>query len=92
MVHIAACESRDRQYEPNGSVFRGVVNDKDVGVMQINEKYHGKRANSLGIDIYSLEGNMEYAKLLYEEQGSQPWNSSSACWGQYASDNKLAMK
>lgn len=48
--------------------------------MQINETYHLDQALSLGIDIYSLEGNMAYAKYLYDKKGSGPWVSSSKCW------------
>jgi hypothetical protein len=80
MAEIAKCESRFRQYDKDGSIFRGVVNNQDVGVLQINEYYHLSRTKKLGIDIYSVEGNMQYARLLYKEQGAQPWNSSSPCW------------
>jgi hypothetical protein len=80
MAEIAKCESRYRQFEKDGSVFRGIVNDKDVGLLQINEYYHLKRAKKLGIDVHTVDGNLEYARLLYEEEGSRPWNSSSPCW------------
>ena len=80
MAEVSRCESRFRQFESDGSVFRGKINDRDVGVMQINEYYHLERAKKLGFDLYSLEGNMAYARLLYKEQGAQPWVSSSPCW------------
>ncbi len=80
MAEIAKCESHFRQFEKDGSIFRGKVNDRDVGALQINEYYHSKRAQKLGIDIYTVKGNMEYARILYEESGSQPWVSSSPCW------------
>ena len=80
MAEVSKCESRFRQFESDGSVFRGKINDRDVGVMQINEYYHLERAKKLGFDLYSLEGNMAYARLLYKEQGAQPWVSSSPCW------------
>lgn len=81
MIEIARCESRFTQYNKDGSVHRGVVNDKDVGVMQINEFYHGDTAKKLGLDIYTIQGNMAYAKYLYEKQGTAPWSSSEPCWG-----------
>ncbi len=37
MVEIAKCESHFRQLDPDGDIHRGVVNNADVGVMQINE-------------------------------------------------------
>ncbi len=81
MVEISKCESRYRQFEPNGDIFRGKINANDVGALQINETYHLKRAQKLGYDVHSLQGNMAYARLLYEEQGPQPWSSSYPCWG-----------
>ena len=81
LVEIARCESTYRQFDADGNIIRGKVNKADVGVMQINEKYHAERATKLGLNIYTLEGNVAYAKLLYKEQGSQPWISSSPCWG-----------
>jgi hypothetical protein len=80
LADIAFCESTMRHQHPDGEVVRGKVNSDDVGVMQINEYYHLKTAQKLGIDLHSLEGNMSYAKLLYEKQGPQPWISSSKCW------------
>jgi hypothetical protein len=81
MVEVSKCESHYRQFNADGSVFRGKINTNDVGALQINETYHLKRATELGYDIHSLEGNMAYARLLYKEQGPQPWASSFPCWG-----------
>lgn len=81
MVEVSKCESRYRQFEADGSIFRGKINANDVGALQINETYHLKRAQKLGYDVYSLQGNMAYARLLYQEQGPQPWSSSYPCWG-----------
>lgn len=80
LIKIAGCESTFKHLDKNGKLVRGRVNNQDVGVMQINERYHLEQSKSLGFDIYTLDGNMAYAKYLYEKQGSQPWNSSSKCW------------
>ena len=85
MIDIAKCESHFRQVEKDGTIFRGVANPLDVGVMQINEKYHLEESKKLGYDIYTLQGNMEYARYLYEKQGARPWLASSKCWSQYQS-------
>lgn len=77
---IAVCESQNRQFDETGAVLRGKVNSQDVGVMQINEKYHLEAAKKLGLDIYTLEGNTDYAKHLYKTQGVKPWVHSSSCW------------
>ena len=37
-------------------------NAVDVGVMQINEDYHLDTAQSLGMNIYSIDGNLAYAR------------------------------
>lgn len=82
---IAFCESRYRQFNEQGDVLRGMVNSYDVGVMQINEHYHLKDAQELGLNIHSLEGNLAYARDLYERQGVAPWVHSSKCWNKNGS-------
>ena len=89
MRKIAYCESRNRQFDKDGSVIRGVVNSRDVGIFQINEKYHLSDSKKMGLNIHTVEGNLEYAKYLYEKQGTRPWNSSKPCWG---NTEKLALK
>ncbi len=79
LIRVAECESRFTQYDEDGNVFRGVV-PADVGVMQINERYWGKTADRLGINLYTTEGNMTYARYLYNKEGLRPWKASSHCW------------
>ncbi len=78
---IAWCESRNRQFNLDGTILRGEINPQDVGKYQINEHYHLEDSQRLGMDIYTLAGNTEYAKYLYSKQGSKPWNWSKKCWG-----------
>ncbi len=96
LADIAGCESRFRQYDKNGKVLIGEVNKGDIGVMQINKYYHADKAESLGYDLNTAEGNMAYAKYLYEKEGTKPWNSSSACWKggdtQSSSTDQVAMR
>lgn len=80
MIDVARCESHFTQYNGDGTVLRGRVNSQDVGVMQINEKYHLSDSIKLGFNIYTLEGNMAYARHLYKTQGTRPWEYSSHCW------------
>lgn len=80
LARIAFCESAYRHNTPEGDVLRGYVDKRDVGIMQINEHYHGQTAEELGYDIYTIRGNLAYARYLYEKQGSRPWNASKACW------------
>lgn len=87
LASIARCESGNRQFDASGNVLRGRVNSSDVGVMQINERYHAARAKALGYDLHTLEGNLGYAAKLYKEQGTRPWISSSPCWGAVVASN-----
>lgn len=81
MTAVAGCESRFRHFDKNGDIIRGEVNWRDVGVMQINEYFHLEAANELGYNLYSLEGNVAYARYLFEKDGTQPWSASKPCWG-----------
>ena len=80
LIEISRCESQFRQFGEDGNVLRGVVNHKDVGAFQINEDYHLQESKKLGMDIYTLEGNMDYARHLYNTQGLAPWIYSELCW------------
>ena len=91
MVAIARCESTFRQFDKDGTTHRGRVNDLDLGVMQVNEYYHGDTAEKLGIDLHTLEGNVAYARYLYEKEGTTPWNSSKPCWGKSKAAQDLAL-
>lgn len=82
LAEIARCESSFRQHGPDGNVLRGKVNKGDIGIMQINKYYHEEDAEKLGFDIYTLEGNLGYAKWLYGKYDSDPWVHSSRCWKQ----------
>ncbi len=84
LADIAWCESRMRQVDKDGQIFRGIANHADVGVMQINTEYHEERALEMNLDLYTLDGNLSYGKYLYEKEGTKPWASSRACWGKLA--------
>lgn len=82
LVEIARCESQFRQYNKEGNVLTGTVNKGDLGIMQINKYYHAETAEKLGMNLNTPEGNMSYAKYLYDREGTQPWSASSKCWTQ----------
>jgi hypothetical protein len=83
LVAVAWCESRFRQVDKNGEIHRGLVNSDDIGVMQINLMYHAEEALKHELNLYTLEGNMAYAKVLFDKQGLQPWSASKPCWEKY---------
>jgi hypothetical protein len=75
MIEIARCESNFRQFTDSGSVLRGGAGGGMVGVFQFLGNIHMAPALTLGFDINTLEGNLGYAKNLYQSQGSTPWRS-----------------
>ena len=80
LAEIARCESGFRQLNNQGQVLRGEVNKSDLGLLQVNEYYHGKKASDLGFDLTTVNGNLDYAKYLYDKEGTRPWNASAKCW------------
>jgi hypothetical protein len=80
MAEIARCESKFRQFTDSGSVLRGGAGGEMVGVFQFYERIHAAGAAALGFDLATLEGNLGYAKHLYETEGTTPWNSARYCW------------
>lgn len=80
MISVARCESGFRHTLTDGSVISGKVDPADTGVMQINLRFHETRAKKMGYNLHDLQGNLAYARMLYEEQGTKPWNASAPCW------------
>jgi hypothetical protein len=76
MIVIAERESQFNQNEKDGTPYRGRQNWKDVGVMQINEDTWLRKSQSLGYNIYTLEGNLKFALWLFQKEGFKPWKSS----------------
>jgi hypothetical protein len=82
LAEVARCESTFRQMDQKtGEALRGKVNKSDIGLMQVNEYYHGEKASELGFDLETVNGNLDYAKYLYDKEGTTPWNASKKCWG-----------
>lgn len=75
MIDIARCESSFRQFSDSGSVFHGGSGGGMVGVFQLYGSVHAAAAIALGLDINTLEGNIAYARHLYESSGVTPWHA-----------------
>jgi hypothetical protein len=82
MIEVARCESKFRQFTDSGNVLRGGSGGQMVGVYQFFDRYHESLAYDLGFDIETLEGNLAYARHVYEIEGTDPWNSARNCWEQ----------
>ncbi len=81
MIEVARCESTFRHELADGSVLVGRVDQADTGVMQINKRYHEATATAMQLNLDDIYDNLEYARYLYEKQGTQPWSASMPCWG-----------
>ncbi len=80
MIEIARCESNFRQFTDAGNVLRGGDSGGMVGVFQFFESIHAVPAKALGYDITTLEGNLGYAKHVYKNESTTPWNPAKSCW------------
>ncbi len=78
MIAIAKCESGFRQFTANGNVLYGGLGNM-IGIFQISSG-HTAKALSLGFDILTVDGNIGYARYLYNAQSTDPWISSISCW------------
>jgi hypothetical protein len=81
MQRIAQCESRGQHFTKEGRVVRGKRNPQDTGLFQINAVVWAKKAEALGYNIRTPEGNAQMARYIFEHYGSAPWQSSAKCWG-----------
>jgi hypothetical protein len=72
MIDVARCETKFKQYTPDGSAYYDGTHTY-IGVFQINEKIHTPRALGMGLNIATLDGNLAYARYLYNTSGTNPW-------------------
>lgn len=74
MITIAQCESGFRQFGLDGLPLRGGTGKKYIGIFQVAEDIHAAKAkNELAYDIYTIDGNIAYARYMYFASGSRPW-------------------
>lgn len=79
LLRVAYCESNNRQFYADGSLVVG-PDGHDRGRFQIRETVHREDAERMGWDIDTAEGNLAYARYLYDRSGLGPWYSSEHCW------------
>lgn len=78
MVEVARCESTLRQLKDGAPL---VSPTNDIGALQINRAAHAATAARLGIDITTIDGNLAYARILYDRSGYRDWYMSGHCHG-----------
>lgn len=79
MVKVAQCESQFRQFDKAGVPLKN-PHSSATGVLQVMFSIHNSAALKMGYDIKTLEGNIAYSKVLYQQSGTTPWNASKHCW------------
>lgn len=84
LVDIARCESSFKHFDEAGNVLMNKHGSSATGVMQIMASVHEKEAAKHGWSIRDLNGNLQYARYLYEREGTKPWNESITCWSALA--------
>ena len=77
---IAQCESRGQHFTKDGRVVRGTQHAAHLGLFQIHTVVWGKKAQALGYELHTPEGNTRMARYRFDHYGSVPWQSSAACW------------
>lgn len=79
MKRIALAESSGMQLKSDSSVVRNKTDGKAVGVFQIHPVNFPLCYNN-HLDFYTLEGNVECARAIYNAQGLDAWKSSESDW------------
>ena len=80
MQRIAQCESWGQHFTRDGKVLRGKRNPQDIGLFQINAVVWAQKAEELGYDLRTRDGNTQMARYIFENYGSVPWQASAKCW------------
>lgn len=74
MVKVAECESSLIPTAHNTTLNKNGTTDG--GLFQINS------IHKVDGDIFDPATNIQYARKLYDERGTKPWNGSKHCWSQ----------
>lgn len=72
MAEIAKCETNFKQYNLDGSAYYD-SSGTYIGVFQFNKAIHAPKAQALGLDLATIDGNLMYARHLYDQSGTSPW-------------------
>ncbi len=79
MAAIAKCESGFRQFDSSGLVLFDPSYSM-IGIFQ-ESSAHLPEALGMGMNILTVDGNLAYARHLYQTNGIDPWMDSYKCWG-----------
>lgn len=83
---IGKIESGNQHIDPKtGAPMRNKEGSSAIGELQIMESLHSERANALGYDIRTREGNRGYGKHLLKTLGTTPWEVDPRSFGKLVS-------
>lgn len=66
-------ESRYQQYNPDGSVFRGVQNPRDIGMFQINLDQSAKEIAEANCNVEAVDCQFKVARLIWKHSKFKRW-------------------
>ncbi len=72
MIDIARCETGFRQFKSDGTPLYD-PSGTYIGIFQISELLHTPKALSMGFDLRTIDGNLGFARYLYNSSGTGPW-------------------
>ncbi len=72
-IEIATEETHFRQFNADGSVYKGEIDSDDTCVMQVNVRENKSDLESWGLDVSTLNGCLEASRKLYGKYGFKPW-------------------
>lgn len=88
ILKIIKCEGElyNNEWQPNYNIRNGVVWSTDYGPLQVNDFYHKKDMEKLGLDITVWQDSLKYGLMLLKRDGTRHWNASrDICWNKSAS-------
>ena len=83
MIYIANCESTGLVHRTNGKLLPNASGGSDRGVLQIHMDTHGTEIRKRGLNIEKNQDYFAFARILFDQSGINPWNSSKHCWKEH---------
>ncbi len=80
---IIQCESG---FDPK-ALNKNSKHSLDIGLFQINTRWHQATAKKMGLNIYDTADNVKYGLYLFEKEGIHPWKASKKCIKKIMEDN-----
>ena len=71
LLRAGFCETQLRHVSDSGDVVRGKENPQDIGIFQLNLRYHLLEMRSQGLNPFKRADNIKYAQILYKQRGAK---------------------